>query len=810
MNNEQNQLKIRDMVFGEIAARYVERYGSVLQRELSKSRVRGPDDYKRVNKTAKADSDGDAGGWAEAGAGSREAPPKPARDEERKLMLTSAETDELILNGIAAEYRKRILLRSGLVAAAAAFMIITLFATGAAAIFADIWNGLTGNGPAGGITGATHPSGGTTAAANAQAPGLNNERTTQADPQGPGAAEDWSIPIGFPIKPAYSVVSSIQDGGRSVYFIANTRQDNIVLSLRRGALNAQETSKLTYTRIGGIDVYLAYDADYSLMLFEMDDIIYEMTCRYDVNTLIDFCGFENRGYARGVLNPGIGEGGFNEVAGKPLSDIPLKTETASYNDIRRRIIGGEIPPPGAVVTEELINAFPMGGALPEEGGAASAEGPFDVFYDIGPSPFNDGLLVAYVRIKTPETDWDAVPPSNITFLINTSSSMFSFDKIPLIKEAILQMAERMGARDRVSIVSYDDGSSLLLDNASGGDKASVRDALDGLTVGGHSSGAAGISEAFTAAQNNFIVGGNNVVIAITDDYDNFGMEDMDALDALIEYNLDGGVGLRVLAAGALNMRGDGFQMFNDGGAPWTLMYAGSLASARDALLDALSSGAYLTAGDASAQIEFNPANIVAYNLFGYENRFSNNREQLFTVRDMERVYGGNEIIILYELTPAAHFAIPSNEGGESLEEGEIGENTPGGENTPEDGNANSPLGEDDETPEDTNAPSGAAASAEAFANELFELRIKYVKTGQSDAGTFSRAATVDDVRAENSAHFYQACSAAAFGAVLSGGDGAYASIELAESLAEDGALADAEGRRQAYQDLLRQYGVLIR
>ncbi|MCL2057750.1 MAG: von Willebrand factor type A domain-containing protein [Oscillospiraceae bacterium] len=764
----------------------------------------------------------------------------------RIFLKADASTDEWIIEALATERRKRALIRFSIAIAAVACLAASVLFSGLPEMVKNVWEtqiaSKLSQAPPGGAEAMT--TGGALQTTSTASGLTGNALLEDGQPDGPGDSEGdvedevGIIPLDFPIRSGYSIVSVIQDAGRTVYFIANEKQDNIVLTVRRGSLPADIAAPLTGIGIGGADVYLAYNEDYSLLLFERDNLVYELTCRYDVNTLMDFCGFENHAFARGVLNPRLGEGGQKSVAVDYMMYIPLKSGTASYSDIRRRIAGGEAPPPGSVVTEEAINYFPperdyssmlasmaaASGGGGEEGGQdagepdaagqgaggtdagapdeidngssgewAQGDHPFQIYYEMGASPLHEDRAIAYVHIMAQDFDWLASPPSNITMLIDTSSTMYSFDKLPMVKEAILHMAEKMDEQDRMSIVVYDGDSEVLLDNAEGGDTAPIRSALDDMSAGIYTYYGSGLQTAYTIAQKNFIEGGNNLVITITDTDDGFGLNGAaDALDDLVAQYSDVGIEFRAIAVGALAGPEVDARYVE-------FIYATTLAEIKQALVNELTSDSYLIAGGARAFIEFNPANVTSYSLFGYDDRRSAYQEQIYTWQDMDHIYAGDSIVLLFELELLDPGALTGTGGGE----------TGGG-------------GAEGAGAEGAGADAGESAAAVEYADELFEIRIRYTAAGEFANREFAKAATYDDVKTENSADFHLACSVAVFCGSLKGDGDMGASIDLAESLAVAGANASAGGgagagspgegadaRRAAYIELIRQYRNLV-
>src|SRR5204863_6634532 len=53
----------------------------------------------------------------------------------------------------------------------------------------------------------------------------------------------------------------------------------------------------------------------------------------------------------------ISENGFHRVTDDPLSTFSIDVDAASYSNVRRYINNNELPPAGAVRTEEMINYF---------------------------------------------------------------------------------------------------------------------------------------------------------------------------------------------------------------------------------------------------------------------------------------------------------------------------------------------------------------------------------------------------------------------------------------------------------------------
>ena len=178
----------------------------------------------------------------------------------------------------------------------------------------------------------------------------------------------------------------------------------------------------------------------------------------------------------------------------PLSTFSIDVDTASYSNIRRYLTDGMLPPAEAVRVEECINYFDYDYESPT--GA-----PVGVDVTISDCPWNPGRYLARVTLQAQDLDLSETPPGNIVFLLDVSGSMDSPDKLPLVKSALLMLADNLSEEDRVSIVVYAGASGVVLEGCRGSDKSQIEWALNQLTAGGSTAGGEGIELAYRVAEN---------------------------------------------------------------------------------------------------------------------------------------------------------------------------------------------------------------------------------------------------------------------------------------------------------------------
>lgn len=439
----------------------------------------------------------------------------------------------------------------------------------------------------------------------------------------------------------------------------------------------------------------------------------------------------------------------------------LKVDTAAYTNVQRYIESGNLPPQDAVRTEELINYFSYDADL------AFGDDPFAVYTEVAPSPLDATKQMAFIRVKTPEIDKKNLPSSNLTFLIDTSGSMNSYDKLPLLKEAFSMLVETLDADDRVSIVTYAGSSLVVLDSARGNEASKILNAMNRLEAGGSTGGANGILTAYELAEKNLMQGGNNRVILATDGDFNVGPSSNEALSELIQSKQKSGVYLSILGFGTGNIRDDLMETLSkDGNGNYA--YISSKEDAQKVLVEELASNLFTVADDVKAQIEFNPNNVKSYRLIGYENRALANEDFENDAKDAGEIGVGTDVVVLFELELA-------DGAGTSLKY------------------------------QDNAAQ--AAATAEPYSNELFEVRIRYKQPGGETSHLVTRPVSKEHLQKSGSADLQFACAVAEFGQLLRNADGESAADVL--ELAKENLGKDSEGYRKAFTKLVQKYESMV-
>ncbi len=336
------------------------------------------------------------------------------------------------------------------------------------------------------------------------------------------------------------------------------------------------------------------------------------------------------------------ENAFMAAMDYPLSTFSMDVDRTAYADVRRFLNDNRLPPPEAIRIEEMINYFAYDYPEPE------GDDPFAIALEVADCPWNGAHQLALVGLQGVKVKTRDLPPNNLVFLLDVSDSMNASGKLPLLTSALRLLTDQLRSEDRVSIVVYAGAAGLVLEPTS--DKARIEEAIQRLQAGGSTAGGAGIELAYKTAQESFVRNGNNRVILATDGDFNVGASSDGELLRLIEKKRASGVCLTVLGFGTGSRTEATMERLADTGRG---NYAAidDVLEAKKVLVNEMGGTLLTIAKDVKIQVEFNPAQVKAYRLIGYENRAPASEDVNAGRMDAGELGAGHTVTALYELIP---------------------------------------------------------------------------------------------------------------------------------------------------------------
>jgi Ca-activated chloride channel homolog len=318
---------------------------------------------------------------------------------------------------------------------------------------------------------------------------------------------------------------------------------------------------------------------------------------------------------------------------------------ASYHTIRRFLDMGSIVPPDAVKIEEMLNYFNFSYEEPDKGDA------FHCSSKLVTCPWNRNHQLLFLTVCSRKADFSNKPPTNLVLLIDASGSMDLPDKMPLVKTGIRTLVDNLRDIDTLSVVEYGGDARVLLAGVSGSQKGKIMAAIERMKPDGQSPGWEGIKLAYSVAQRQFIPGGNNKIVLITDgdisevpgQDGNKEMEDFIAQQSQAGIHLTcGGIGMGKFNNSQLPLlanlgQGDFAYLDNEEGV-WQLL-AGELDSSLTCVADKM-----------SISVDFDSSLVKEYRLIGFDNKRGTPQDTLSGLEG-SRICSGHSLLALFELAP---------------------------------------------------------------------------------------------------------------------------------------------------------------
>ncbi len=345
-----------------------------------------------------------------------------------------------------------------------------------------------------------------------------------------------------------------------------------------------------------------------------------------------------------------------------VATLSIDTDTGSYANVRRYLNEGQLPPTDAVRVEEMLNYFNYQFA----DGKRLEGAPFVVATEVIDSPWDradqDNKIVK-VAIKAIDPNQSAqaaqqLPPANLVFLVDTSGSMSSSDKLPLAQASLKLLTQQLRAQDSVSIVTYSGSTSVALSATRGDQKAKIIAAIDSLKAAGSTNGEDALKLAYNQAEQAMQKKGINRIVMLTDGDFNVGISDVDEMLDLVKANRDRGISLSTVGFGRGNLNDYMMeQMANNGNGNYS--YIDSLMEAKKVFNDELAATFNTVAKDVKIQVEFNPEIVSEWRLIGYENRVLAEEDFNNDKVDAGELGAGKAVIALFEVTPKGQIGLYS-------------------------------------------------------------------------------------------------------------------------------------------------------
>ena len=319
----------------------------------------------------------------------------------------------------------------------------------------------------------------------------------------------------------------------------------------------------------------------------------------------------------------------------------------------------------AFKTEEFLNYFGFAVAAPKD------DEMFGVGTNMIVSPWNESTMLLQLTFKSEDVDTRA--PANFVFHIDLTESMAREDVLPLFKTVFTHFIESLGENDVVSVVVCSDIEEVIIDGFGIDRKDEILDAVEELEVKSGAGGSGELGLAYDVAHKNYIEGGNNRVILVSDG------DASEKLTSVIESQVEQGIYASVLCFGDSNHRNSTLEKLAVSG-EGRYYYIDSELQGKRVLGDEIFKCVIDIANDTVLKIDFDSQYVLEYRLIGYVYQGDTATEEV-TISPAGKIYAGDCITVCYELklvedlpeaTDFASVELTFTDGAEKLQRFNIG------------------------------------------------------------------------------------------------------------------------------------------
>jgi len=344
-------------------------------------------------------------------------------------------------------------------------------------------------------------------------------------------------------------------------------------------------------------------------------------------------------YSSAIENP------FVDTKSFPETSFALHVDRASYSNIRRFLKVRKKPPADAVRIEEMLNYFNL-----RTKSSDTSQNTFSFNSNLTSCPWNKQNQLLFINLQARKINLDKTPSANLVFLIDVSGSMDADNRLPLLKSAFKLLAENLRSKDLVSIVTYGDNVTVVLEPTHGDDKQKIIEAIEGLIPAGATAGASAIRTAYRVARNNFIQNGNNRVILATDGDFNIGQTSEKDLENIISQERKTGIYLTCLGVGIGNYKDSKLEALANKG-NGNFAYIDNEKEAEKVLVEEFAQTLYSVADNVYLNVRFNPGFVKEYRLIGFDNKKNAVADTNIALEGGE-IGSGHSLLAAFEIIPA--------------------------------------------------------------------------------------------------------------------------------------------------------------
>jgi Ca-activated chloride channel family protein len=224
------------------------------------------------------------------------------------------------------------------------------------------------------------------------------------------------------------------------------------------------------------------------------------------------------------------------------------------------------------------------------------------------------------------------------------------DKLPMVKSAIRLLINNLRDIDTVSVIAFGGKLRILLEGMPGSGKAKIMEVIEGLAPDGPTPGEQAIKLAYEVAHRQFMPGGNNKIILITDGDISESPSGKRQLEDFIGEQSQDGISLNCIGVGMEGYKNSELPELAKKG-HGEFAHAADEQDAENLLVSQLAPTSFCMADSVFITTGFNSSLVKEYRLIGFDNRKSLLGDTVLSRLEGSRIVSGHSLLALFELVP---------------------------------------------------------------------------------------------------------------------------------------------------------------
>ncbi|PRQ06599.1 vWA domain-containing protein [Enhygromyxa salina] len=250
-------------------------------------------------------------------------------------------------------------------------------------------------------------------------------------------------------------------------------------------------------------------------------------------------GCDGDSAADGFVGTGAGDEGGGDGAGVGQGGAQ------DFGLFREILLDGDIPGPETIDDMGFFAEHQIPMPAPACGENVCIHGMLGV---MGNMITGSNCTLVLVGMNTPiDPEQLERPPLNVAIAVDTSSSMKGAP-IERVREGLLRMRNELQPQDRVSLITFSDGATVLVEYVTA-DSEALTTAIAGLAPDAATNLYAGLREAFETLDAHALEGWQNRALLVSDGRANAGITSADKLEGLASAWATQGYGLTTIGLG---------------------------------------------------------------------------------------------------------------------------------------------------------------------------------------------------------------------------------------------------------------------